>query len=198
MPGRLYVFEGVDGSGKTSLAKAFCGILTRQEHPACYFSFPGREQKSLGKHVYKIHHAPLSVGIGNIQPSSLQTLHIAAHIDAIESKIVPAIEDGKWVVLDRYWWSTIAYGMASGVKRPSLELMVRLEMSFWKRVLPKALFLIERRKEAASKEAKQAFTLSKYYHQLMKAEKRKYPIYTISNDGSIDAALESILKQTSP
>ena len=72
-------------------------------------------------------------------------LHIAAHLDAIEEQILPALRDGTWVVLDRFWWSTWVYGAAFGVPERSLEAMVALEKLHWGQVEPYVLFLVERR-----------------------------------------------------
>src|SRR5439155_23878348 len=138
------VFEGSDGSGKTTLSKEFWQILKSRKVRARYFAFPGQANKTLGKHVHRVHHDPHSFDIEKIHPASLQIMHIAAHIDSIESEIVPAIRHGEWVVLDRYWWSTWAYGLASGVSRGALRLMIQLELYYWRGFRPTAVFLIER------------------------------------------------------
>ena len=112
--GHLIVFEGPDGVGKTTLAR----LLTRElEHRGChclYKSFPGQEEGSLGRLVYDIHHHPHKFGIEQMSPTSLQMLHIAAHVDAIERDIKPSLQRGHHIILDRYWWSTLAYGIVGG------------------------------------------------------------------------------------
>ena len=67
-----------------------------------HFAFPGHEPGSLGRLVYDFHHNPVNFGIKSVNPTSVQVLHIAAHIDAVERYILPAIEKGRSIVLDRF------------------------------------------------------------------------------------------------
>jgi hypothetical protein len=83
-------------------------------------------------------------GIKSLHPASLQTLHIAAHIDAIERRIRPKLDKGIWIILDRFWWSTWAYGTVAGVPRQSLEAMVALELAHWGSIQPDAIILVRR------------------------------------------------------
>src|SRR5207249_4525469 len=109
--GKLIVFEGPDGSGKTTLSRLFADRARELGVPCDWFAFPGREGGTLGKHVYEIHHNLQTVGVKAINPASLQLLHIAAHIDALEGRILPALKQGRHIVLDRFWWSTLVYGV---------------------------------------------------------------------------------------
>src|SRR5687767_12007738 len=113
--GRLFVLEGPDGAGKTILAKALVEQLNSRGTLYEYAAFPGIQEGTLGNMVYDLHHEPERYGITSIHPLSLQTLHIAAHIDAIEQRILPALRSGQSMVLDRFWWSTWVYGLAAGV-----------------------------------------------------------------------------------
>ncbi len=103
--GNLFVFEGPDGVGKTTLAQALADHLGAENLPHKLLAFPGREAGSLGHHVYQIHHQPQTYQIERIHPASLQVLHLAAHIDAIEQHIRPVLETGRHIILDRFWWS---------------------------------------------------------------------------------------------
>src|SRR5205807_4875972 len=98
--GELYVFEGPDNSGKTTLSLGLVEYL-RSKGTACdSYAFPGCESGTLGEFVYRLHHDSQSIGIQSVTPTSLQLLHVAAHIDAIESRILPQLESGRSVVLD--------------------------------------------------------------------------------------------------
>ena len=142
--GRLIVFEGVDAAGKTTLCKELCSSLNRECRIVRHCHFPGTRQGTLGELVYRIHHSHSSeFGVPNIDPCSLQLLHIAAHVDAIESEIKPALRDGEWVVLDRFWWSTYVYGLDDGVRESQLQLMIDVEKSAWGSILPDVLFLVD-------------------------------------------------------
>ena len=111
---------------------------------------PARESGALGSVVYDLHHNAPGLGFGEVNSTSLHVLHIAAHIDAIEGEILPALRAGNWVVLDRFWWSTWVYGAAFGVPERSLEGTIELEQLHWGRVEPDVLFLVERDKGTPS------------------------------------------------
>ena len=112
--GNLYVFEGPDSVGKSTIVNLFSNKLHSTGRKVLNLSFPGKDKNTLGGLVYSIHHEPQSFNLEKINSSSLQLLHIAAHIDAIESTIKPAIESQTDVVLDRFWWSTVVYGNVYG------------------------------------------------------------------------------------
>jgi dTMP kinase len=142
--GRLIVFEGVDAAGKTTLCEELCVDLANKGIPVQRIHFPGKDPGTLGELVYRIHHQYWNkFNIPNISPCALQVLHIAAHIDAIETKIKNYIAGGDWVVLDRFWWSTYVYGIASEVSAESLDIMIELEKEAWGALVPDVVFLID-------------------------------------------------------
>lgn len=141
--GKLIVFEGVDATGKTTLCKELCASL-RQQCRIRHCHFPGTQKGTLGELIYRIHHLHRTeFGVLTIDPCSLQLLHIAAHVDTIESEIKPALRDGEWVILDRFWWSAYVYGLDDGVPETQLQLMVDIEKKAWGSVLPDILFLVD-------------------------------------------------------
>jgi len=142
--GRLIVFEGVDAAGKTALCNELCDTLLKKQIPVQRNHFPGKTPGTLGEVVYRIHHDhEKQFGVSSIIPCALQLLHIAAHVDVIKSSIKPAINKGKWVILDRFWWSTYVYGFDSGINKKSLELMIEIEKYAWGLTLPDVVFLID-------------------------------------------------------
>ena len=104
--GKLFVLEGPDGVGKSTLAHTLTEYLNAKGIPCDYFAFPGREAGTLGRHIYDFHHNPIQFGVKLVNPASVQVLHIAAHLDTIERNILPTLEKGRSIVLDRFWWST--------------------------------------------------------------------------------------------
>ena len=124
--GRLFVFEGADGVGKSTVVEKVAEKLRKSGTDVLVLSFPGREPETLGNLVYAIHHDTTSQGIHEVSPASLQILHIAAHVDCLERRILPALIRGKTVILDRYWWSTVAYGTAVGISWRILNAMIVL------------------------------------------------------------------------
>ena len=191
--GRLIVMEGADGSGKTTLAHALVAHLTKAGLPSIYFSFPGRETGTLGAEIYDLHHRNLERGIAAIHPASLQVLHIAAHIDVIEKRILPALRRGTHIVLDRFWWSTWVYGVVAGASPASLRSMIEVELGHWGAVRPATAFLILRAKGRAGDVAADRRRRIEEYERLATVERNDYPVRVIANEGTVPATLKKIL-----
>lgn len=138
--GHLIVVEGPENTGKTTLAQALPIALLQRGIAADYMSFPGRNTASIGAVVYDLEHKPDRFGLTALLPTTRQVLHLAAHLDAIEARIKPALASGRWVVLDRYWWSMWAHGQAQGVSSTLLNQLVRIECDAWQPVKPAAIF----------------------------------------------------------
>jgi len=142
--GRLIVFEGVDASGKTTLCNELFEFLRREHKTVRLCHFPGKQEGTLGELVYRLHHLHSSeFGVPTIDPCSLQLLHIAAHVDTIESEIKPALSRGQWVILDRFWWSTYVYGLDNGVQESMLRFMINVEIQAWGTIRPDIIFLVD-------------------------------------------------------
>lgn len=195
MPAQLFIFEGPDGTGKTTLSRRLVEWLKAKGRAARYVSAPGRAEGSFGKLVYQLHHSPEMLGVQAIYPPSLQLLHVAAHIDALHTTIIPALNSGEIVVLDRCWWSTIAYGRVAGIDSKQLKLMVDLELHHWGQRLPTAVFLLERpipvRNEHPSNTHK---FLGEAYTELEASERNKYPVHRISTSCSEEEAFKRIVR----
>lgn len=199
LPGRsasagLYVFEGPDGVGKSTLAKACLRSLLGAGQRAKYFPFPGNGPGTLGKLIYDLHHDRTRFGIKSIDQTSLQTLHLAAHVDAIESKIRPQLEKGVTIILDRYWWSTLVYGKVLGANEASLSMLVELELNHWKTIKPTAVFLISRKNPFGKSKNKVWKRLEIEYARIASEEQRNYPVHTITNQTSVRDARQAILE----
>jgi thymidylate kinase len=188
MRGKLIVFEGPDAVGKSTLVQYLKTLLEQGQLSNEILSFPGDRPGTIGKLVYDLHHAPGKFGIEQITPIGLQALHIAAHLDAITHTILPAINSGTWVVLDRLWWSTWVYGRAAGIDPRILDSLIYAEKLLWGQVTPSVVFLIQRTKPLGDKPAAGEFTiLSDLYLELSGREAAKYEIITLT-DVEPDAA----------
>src|SRR5260370_20827938 len=109
MKSALYVFEGPDGVGKSTLASHLNNHFKLKGLSSQLLSFPGQEIGTLGAHIYRLYQNPGSFGLHNISVTSEQLLFTAGHADVIENRILPVLSKGGNVVLDRYWWSTWVY-----------------------------------------------------------------------------------------
>ena len=192
--GRLFVFEGPDGVGKSTLANWFLTHLRNSGRQALLLSFPGKEPGSLGHHVYQLHHNPKAFGIDSLPDASLQLLHVAAHIDAIENRIKPLLSGGSDIVLDRFWWSTFVYGLVGGVPLSVLNGMIELERSVWGATLPDRLFLVTRSAPLRPEPPDKWPHWRDAYAQLAEQEGHTYAVMTISNEHAMAYAEKLILE----
>jgi thymidylate kinase len=183
--GHLYVIEGPDGVGKTTLALGLVRALSSTGRESCYVSFPGKAGGSLGKVVYDLHHGRGQFRLSHLNQTSLQILHIAAHIDLIDGQIKPKLNKGVNVVLDRFWWSSVVYGRIFGANRSSLELLAELELLHWDSVMPAVAFLITRSKPIGLKKNRTWEGHRREYVRIARTERDKYPVQVVRNETSI-------------
>ena len=196
LPGRLYVFEGPDGVGKTSVVEGVARRLREAGDEVQVLSFPGRTPGTLGTLIYELHHDFAQFGVKELNPTSLQVLHVAAHIDCIERRILPAMSSGMTVILDRFWWSTVVYGKADGVPNEAIAAMVALEMTAWRDVRPDAAFLVSPSDPFREKLSTEPWRrVCRAYQELAETERRRHPVEVVENTGSIEEVVERIARR---
>ncbi len=191
LSGRLIVFEGPDGSGKTTLVAALAAALRGYGVHCERTAFPGCDDKTLGKLVHEIHHQTDNRRIEKIVPTSLQALHVAAHIDAIEQRILPALRKGICVLLDRFWWSTWVYGRVAGVSPKSLRLLLRLEQLHWAGIRPHVVFLLSRNTHLLSGPL---LSVDHEYVRLAKQQAKLNKVAQLPNDHDVQTTCELALR----
>jgi dTMP kinase len=104
-PGSLVVFEGLDRSGKSTQLKRLSMLDWAAPEPI--FTHMPSGMTTLTKNIYS-----LTENKQISSPFARQLLHLACHAENIAS-----IADGRaqhGLVLDRWWWSTVAYGWYAG------------------------------------------------------------------------------------
>lgn len=189
--GRLIVFEGADGAGKTTISKRLAKELTKHGKPCLWLAFPGHIPNTIGAEVYVLHH---DNRFASVPALSRQLLHVAAHVEAIQQYIIPALKDGYWVVLDRYWWSTWVYGLVTGVARKDLRGILDIEHRQWRNIRPAIAFLLER---AAARDGECSLpteeVVQKPYRRLATVEGRAHQVLVLKNNGTPEATTERAL-----
>ena len=98
------VFEGLDHSGKSTLIKSLSKELTKASIDFVATREPGGTPlgEKIRDSVLDPYKAPIS--------SETEILLISAsRRDHIEKVIGPSLDQGKWVVCDRFWPSTVAF-----------------------------------------------------------------------------------------
>lgn len=193
-PGKLIVLEGPDGVGKTTLAAELGNRLEAAGERTRVLSFPGREPGTLGAHVYALHHAPSLFQIESMTAASKQLLHVAAHLDVIESKIQLWLKDGINVILDRYWWSTWVYGRVEGVSTALLDAMMGVERAAWGRTMP-ALTVLLRRQQPINRDVSAAewINFQNLYSDLAMRERAETAVLFLDDSPTPQSACDSIL-----
>ena len=106
--GLLIVLEGIDGSGKTTQARRLVRRLRRRGRPAAFFREPTRGP--WGREIKR-----LAARADSLTPEEELELFVKDRRMNVESNLKPALAAGKAVVLDRYYFSTIAYQGAKGI-----------------------------------------------------------------------------------
>jgi thymidylate kinase len=188
------VFEGPDGSGKTSLSTRVGSELRKAGRGATVAALPGRTPGSLGDLVYRIHHDPTSAGLHGLTPSALQALHIGAQLDAIETRLLPGLRSGESLILDRYWWSTWVYGRRQGVDAVLLDSLVATQASLWGGVTPDVIFLLHRSRSIhANVPVEEYRGIAAGYAQLAERESARQRVQHVDNEGAFEATLAAVL-----
>jgi dTMP kinase len=118
--GLFIVLEGIDGSGKTTQARALLRRLRRRGRKAAFFREPTRGR--WGREIKR-----LAVRAGSLTPEEELDLFVKDRRENVEKNLRPALAAGKVVVLDRYYFSTIAYQGAKGLDTGRIR---RLNESF--------------------------------------------------------------------
>ncbi len=106
--GVLIVFEGIDGSGKTTQARALVRRLKARGRDAVFFREPTKGP--WGREIRR-----RAVRADSLTPEQELDLFIRDRKDNVERNLRPALERGKVIVLDRYYFSTMAYQGAKGI-----------------------------------------------------------------------------------
>jgi dTMP kinase len=103
MSGRLVVFEGVEGAGKSTQLRRLLARLESAGVPHVSFREPGGTPAGDRIRTLLLHHdAPLA-------PQTEAALFIASRAELVATAVRPALSEGKHVILDRFMLSTYAY-----------------------------------------------------------------------------------------
>ncbi|MEM5869572.1 MAG: dTMP kinase [Candidatus Aenigmatarchaeota archaeon] len=119
--GVFIVLEGIDGSGKSSQSKLLFDFLQKNKIPAILTHEPtdGEIGYLLTNKYLKEVDLPLVDAF----------LFAADREEHLKKTVIPALEQGKIVISDRYYHSTLAYQQAQGLE---LKFLLELNKKFIK------------------------------------------------------------------
>ena len=107
--GLLIVFEGIDGSGKSTQCRMLADLLNKKGIASISLAEPTR-----GKWGMKIRQL-LAKGRNGISANEELEWFMNDRREDVKHNIEPALKSGKVVLMDRYYFSTAAYQGALGL-----------------------------------------------------------------------------------
>ncbi|MGK2922443.1 MAG: dTMP kinase [Methyloceanibacter sp.] len=120
--GRFITFEGGEGSGKSTQAGILANRLSRAGRAVLATREPGGSPAA-----EEIREVLLSGQVAPLGPLAEAVLFSVARADHVDNAIKDALQEGAWVVCDRFMDSTRAYqGATAGVPRGIINALERL------------------------------------------------------------------------
>ena len=114
--GILIVFEGIDGTGKSTQSSMLAKVLSEMQVPNISLAEPTRG--TWGKKIRRL----LTEGRQGISAQEELSWFINDRKEDVEKNIMPALQGNKVVIMDRYYFSTAAYQGALGMDPEQIRL----------------------------------------------------------------------------
>jgi len=147
LSGKFVVLDGPDGCGKTVQTKLLVDWLKEQGAVVETFRDPGGT--AIGEKIRQILLNPEHI---QMSTRSELLLYMAARAQLWEEKIVPALKEGKCVILDRWLSSTCAYqGYAGGF---GIDNVIKIATDCLERPWPDLTIILDVDLETAAKRLK--------------------------------------------
>ncbi|MFA5766745.1 MAG: dTMP kinase [Candidatus Paceibacterota bacterium] len=189
-PGRFIVIEGLDGSGQTTQVALLKKFLEEKGLQVVSTKEPTMDSEA-GRKIREILDEKVK-----IEPIELQKLFTQDRKEHLEDLIVPALQDGKAVISDRYYFSTFAFGASDGL---NLDELIRMNDGF---LLPDLTIIlkvpprvcverIEKRGEAKTLFEKEN-KLTRVWETYAVMPERFRDIYIVDGEQPIDRVHEEI------
>jgi len=129
--------EGLDGCGKTTQTKLLVRKLRKIGWDAVYTAEPSRGKIGQFIKKYCLH------GEKRTFPIVEALLFVADRFEHVEREVIPALNEGKIVVSDRYVYSSLAYQGATGLDLKWIEMInehaIRPDLAIFVDVEPEAV-----------------------------------------------------------
>jgi len=135
--GLFICVEGLDGCGKTTQTKLLVRKLGKMGWGAVYTAEPSRGK--IGKFIQKY----CLQGEKRTSPIVEALLFAADRFEHVTQEVIPALNEGKIVVSDRYVYSSLAYQGATGLDLKWIEMInehaIRPDLAIFVDVEPEAV-----------------------------------------------------------
>ena len=134
--GLFITFEGLEGCGKTTQAKMLFDFLIKQKIPSIYTKEPGGTK--IGDKIRKI---LLDQKNDGMDYKTEMLLFLASRAENVRLIILPALEEEKVVISDRFYDSTTAYqGYGRGI---DLKITKHLNNLVVGKAIPDLTFVLD-------------------------------------------------------
>ena len=130
-PGKFIVFEGLDGSGQSTQVSLLRDYLIKKGHQVFATKEPTLDSEAGRKLRQALDEK------AKLDPAELQKLFVEDRAEHLKNQIIPALKEGKFVISDRYFFSTFAFGSSDGL---DLEWLIKLNDNF---LLPDIAFILK-------------------------------------------------------
>ncbi len=208
-PGKLIVLEGIDGCGKTTQTELVSKRLEKLSKNVLTTKEPTREDE-IGRLIHEV-----LQGKVKIPPAAIQYLYAADRVVHLEQVVLPALKEVKTVISDRYFWSSVAYGLADLPAQADLDsvtdkdrlLVVQSMLSFYHQfIVPDFTFYLRVAPSTANGRLAQLGRPRELYEKDSKLEKitqgyewlvSQFPkeITVVDGEKSVEEVTEEIVSQ---
>lgn len=156
--GLFVVFEGLDGSGQSTQVELLRDYFVGQNQAVLLTKEPTRWTKA-GKRIREVLDEKIQT-----EPLKLQELFCEDRKEHLKKEIIPALKEGKMVVCDRYFFSTIAFG---GID-VSIEKLKLMNRDF---LYPNIIFFLRARPEVCLQRIEKRGEGIKFFEKLEKLKR---------------------------
>ena len=191
-PGKFIVIEGLDGSGKSVQAKLVIEFLEKKGKSAVGTKEPTIDSGA-GRKIKQTLRGEISV-----EPLELQKLFVQDRKEHLDREITPALKEWKFVVCERYIFSTIAFGFSD---RLNVDLLAKMNDNF---LLPDLTIILDASPDSCLKRIEYRGKGNEFFEKKEKLEKagkmyKKIPdmfenVFTIDGERSPEKVFEDIKK----
>lgn len=130
-PGMFIVFEGLDGSGQSTQAKFLYDFFRKQEGRQVVLTKEPTGDSEAGRKVRRVLKKEIEM-----RPDEFQKLYVQDRKEHLSNLIIPSLEKGAFVISDRYFLSTCAFG---GINL-DIEWLIKINEKF---ILPNITFFLD-------------------------------------------------------
>lgn len=190
--GRFIVFEGLDGSGQTTQVELLKDFLVEKGFDVVVTKEPTMDSDA-GREIRKVLDKEISA-----DATELQELFARDRREHLDKVIIPALEEGKAVISDRYFFSSFAFGSAAGA---DLEHLIKINNGF---LVPDVTVLLKVRPEVCVERIASRGEKVTLFEKKEKLEKvwqfyKDFPgrfenVFIVDGEKSVESVFEDVKK----